>query len=146
MSILWLAQIRNESSAAQTPLKKSDFLLFKKLGFKSIRLPVAFTSFGPKAIARLFTYTTKVAKRCNTYELKLVTDYHYGRLGDNNYLTETPQTIDLWLKLTKRYKNADYSNLFFENYKELPHINPKLWKVAAYNIVTLIRRLINNKP
>ncbi|SCW85807.1 hypothetical protein SAMN03159284_05049 [Mucilaginibacter sp. NFR10] len=107
---------------------------------------MAFTSFGPKAIARLFTYTTKVAKRCNTYELKLVTDYHYGRLGDNNYLTETPQTIDLWLKLTKRYKNADYSNLFFENYKELPHINPKLWKVAAYNIVTLIRRLINNKP
>ncbi|MFS2190280.1 hypothetical protein ACCC92_26630 [Mucilaginibacter sp. Mucisp84] len=56
----------------------------------------------------------KVAKRCNAYGLKQVTDYHYGRLGDNNYLTETPQTIDLWLKLTKRYKNADYNNLFFE--------------------------------
>jgi len=26
-------------------------------------------------------------------ELRLVTDYHYGRLGDNNYLTETPQQM-----------------------------------------------------
>ncbi|RAV59167.1 hypothetical protein DIU36_06745 [Mucilaginibacter rubeus] len=82
----------------------------------------------------------KVVEQCNTYGFRLVIDYHYGRLNDNNYLTETALVIDLWLKLTKRYKNADYNNLFIEDYNELPHINPKLRKVAAYNIVTLIRR------
>lgn len=121
-------------------------MLFKKLGFKSIRLAVAFNSFGPKAIARLFTYTNKVAKRCNAYGLKQVTDYHYGRLGDNNYLTETPQTIDLWLKLTKRDKPQIIVTCFLRSNNEPPHISPKLWKVAVYNIVKLIRRLINNKP
>jgi len=137
ISILWLAQIRNESSAAQTPLKKSDFMLFKKLGFKSIKLPVAFNSFGPKAIALLFTYTTKVAKRCNAYGLKQVTDYHYGRLGDNNYLTETPQTIDLWLKLTKRYKTQIIATCFLRIIRNCPILTPNCGKLPRIILLRL---------
>lgn len=141
ISISWLEQTWNERSLAQNAIKKSDFLLLKKLGFKSIRLPVAFTSFSPAITAQLFTHIDNVVKQCGTYGFKLVIDYHYGRLGDNNYLTETPQIVDLWLKLTKRYKRTSHNNLFFEIYSEPPHINPKVWKDAAYNIVTAIRKI-----
>jgi endoglucanase len=141
ISISWLEQTWAENSLAQNAIKKSDFLLLKKLGFKSIRLPVAFTSFSPKTTARLFTYIDKVVKQCDTYGFRLVIDYHYGRLSDNNYLTETPLIIDLWLKIIKRYKSTSYNNLFFEIYNEPPHINPKVWKDAAYNIVTAIRKI-----
>ncbi|MFC0516519.1 glycoside hydrolase family 5 protein [Mucilaginibacter angelicae] len=141
ISISWLEQTWNESSLAQNAIKKSDFLLLKKLGFKSIRLPVAFTSFSHTTITQLFTCVDKVVEQCDTYGFRLVIDYHYGRLSDNNYLTETPRIIDLWLKLTKRYRSADYNNLFFEIYNEPPHINPKVWKDAAYNIVTAIRKI-----
>lgn len=141
ISISWLEQTWAENTLAQNTPTKADFMLLKKLGFKSIRLPVAFTSFSPKiTTAQLFTYIDKVIKQCDTYGFKLVIDYHYGRLSDNNYLTETPQIIDLWLKLTKRYKYTSYNNLFFEIYNEPPHISPKVWKDAAYNIVTAIRK------
>ncbi|WPU98056.1 cellulase family glycosylhydrolase [Mucilaginibacter sp. cycad4] len=75
------------------------------------------------------------------YGLRQVIDYHYGRLSDNNYLTETPQIIDLWLKLAKKYKSTSYYNLFFEVYNEPSHINPKVWKDAAYNIATATRKV-----
>ncbi|MEO3408208.1 cellulase family glycosylhydrolase [Mucilaginibacter sp. CAU 1740] len=142
ISISWLEQTWNEDSLAKNAPTKADFILLKKLGFKSIRLPVAFTSFSSKITqAQLFTYIDNVIKLCDTYGFKLVIDYHYGQLSDNNYLTETPQIINLWLKLTKRYKNASRDNLFFEIYNEPPHINPKVWKDAAYNIVTAIRKV-----
>ncbi|HEX8022839.1 glycoside hydrolase family 5 protein [Mucilaginibacter sp.] len=141
ISISWLEQTWAESSLPQNAIKKSDFLLLKKLGFKSIRLPVAFTSFSPKTTAQLFTYIDKVVEQCDTYGFRLVIDYHYGSLSDNNYLTETPRIIDLWLKITKRYKSTSYNNLFFEIYNEPPHMNPKVWKDAAYNIVTAIRKI-----
>ena len=31
--------------------------------------------------------------------------------------------------------------LFFELYNEPPHMNPQIWKDAAYNIVTAIRKV-----
>jgi endoglucanase len=142
ISISWLEQTWNEDSLAKNAPTKTDFILLKKLGFKSIRLPVAFTSFSSKITqAQLFTYIDNVIKLCDTNGFKLVIDYHYGQLSDNNYLTETPKIINLWLKLTKRYKNASRDNLFFEIYNEPPHINPKVWKDAAYNIVTAIRKV-----
>ncbi len=79
----------------------------------------------------------KVAKRCNTYGLKLVIDYHYGRLSDNNYLTETPQTIDLWLKLTKRFLRSD---------NEPPILTPNCGKMRRIILLSLSVELINNVP
>jgi endoglucanase len=118
--------------------------LLKKLGFKSIRLPVAFTSFNPKTTAQLFTHVDEVIEQCDTYGFRLVIDYHYGQLNDNNYLTETPLIIDLWLKLTKRYKGASYNNLFFEIYNEPPHINPKCRKMPHIILLPLSVKLINS--
>lgn len=142
ISISWLEQTWAKTTIPQNAPANADFMLLKKLGFKSIRLPVAFTALGPEITTpQLFIYIDKVIKQCDNYGFKLVIDYHYGQLNDYNYLTQTPQVIDLWLKLTKRYYNTRYNNLFFEIYNEPPHMNPKVWKDAAYNIVTAIRKV-----
>jgi endoglucanase len=141
VSVSWFEQTWNRNVLSQKPLTATDFKLFKKLGFKSIRLPVAFQYFNEAGIPpeKVFAQIDEVLKQCKLYEIKLIIDYHYGKLNDNNYLTETPKVITLWLNLTKRYIKESQDNLFFELYNEPPHMNPGVWKDAAYNIVTAIR-------
>lgn len=141
VSVSWFEQTWNKNVLSQKPLTTTDFKLFKKLGFKSLRLPVAFEYFTDAGIPpeKVFAQIDEVLKQCKLYEIKLIIDYHYGKLNDSNYLTETQKAIALWLKLTKRYGNESPDNLFFELYNEPPHMNPKVWKDAVYNIVTAIR-------
>jgi endoglucanase len=143
ISISWLEQTWVKNPLAGTGPTTTDFLLLKKLGFKSIRLPVAFTYFESEHIPlqNVFDRIDKVIKQCHTYGFKLVLDYHYGKINDTNYSEETPKIINLWLKITKRYKNISTNDLFFELYNEPPHMNPNVWKDAAYNIVTAIRKI-----
>jgi endoglucanase len=124
------------------PIKNSDFELLKKLGFKSIRLPVAFSYFqnNKVPVEKVFAHIDEVSRQCNKYGLKLIIDYHYGELNDNNYLTETPKIINQWLIITKRYVRESPDNVFFELYNEPPHMNPKVWKDAIYNIATAVRK------
>jgi endoglucanase len=141
VSVSWFEQTWNKNVLSQKPLTTTDFKLFKKLGFKSLRLPVAFEYFTDAGIPpeKVFAQIDEVLKQCKLYEIKLIIDYHYGKLNDSNYLTETQKAIAIWLKLTKRYGNESPDNLFFELYNEPPHMNPKVWKDAVYNIVTAIR-------
>jgi len=141
ISVSWFEQTWNKNALSQKPLTTTDFKLFKKLGFKSLRLPVAFEYFTDAGIPpeKVFAQIDEVLKQCKLYGIKLIIDYHYGKLNDSNYLTETQKAIALWLKLTKRYGNESHDNLFFELYNEPPHMNPKVWKDAVYNIVTAIR-------
>ncbi|WP_162499877.1 glycoside hydrolase family 5 protein [Mucilaginibacter terrigena] len=142
-SISWLEQTWNKDVLTIKPIKNSDFELIKKLGFKSIRLPVAFAYFQTNKVPveKVFAHIDEVLKQCNKYGFKLIIDYHYGYLDDNNYLTETPKIIDQWLVLTKRYIRESPEKVFFELYNEPPHMSPKVWKDAAYNIVTAIRKI-----
>jgi endoglucanase len=141
VSVSWFEQTWNKNVLSQMPLTTTDFKLFKKLGFKSLRLPVAFEYFNDTGIPpeKVFAQIDEVLKQCKLYGIKLIIDYHYGKLNDSNYLTETQKAIALWLNLTKRYIKESPDNLFFELYNEPPHMNPKVWKDAAYNIVTAIR-------
>jgi endoglucanase len=143
ISISWLEQTWNPDILSIKPIKSTDFALIKRLGFKSVRLPVAFAYFESDKIRveKVFTHIDEVLEQCNTYGLQLIIDYHYGKLTDTNYLTETPKIINQWLKLTKRYIRESPEKVFFELYNEPPHMNPKVWKDAAYNIVTAIRRV-----
>jgi endoglucanase len=147
VSVSWFEQTWNKNVLSQKPLTTTDFKLFKKLGFKSIRLPVAFQYFNDAGIPpeKVFAQIDEVLKQCKLYGIKLIIDYHYGKLNDSNYLTETPKVIALWLNLTKRYIKESRDNLFFELYNEPPHMNPKVWKDAAYNIVTAIRGVDKNR-
>ena len=143
VSISWLEQTWNKDILAKNGLKSTDLALLKKLGFKSIRIPVAFEYFDSEHIPveQLFSYIDNIVKQCDLYGLKLIIDYHYGNLNDTNYAAETQRVINVWLRLTKKYKNMGYDNLFFELYNEPLHMNPQIWKDAAYNIVTAIRKI-----
>jgi endoglucanase len=143
VSISWLDQTWAKDIFKDNVATKTDFELLKTLGFKSIRLPVAFVFFESKniPIENVLIHIDEVIKLCRVYGLKLIIDYHYGQINDNNYLTETPRIINTWLILAKRYKNESADNLFFELYNEPPHMNPGIWKDAVYNIVTAIRKV-----
>ncbi len=143
VSISWLEQTWAKDIINDNGPTKADFELLKTLGFKSVRLPVAFAFFESKNISADSVYgrIDKVVKLCQLYGIKLIIDYHYGELNDNNYLTETSKIINTWLKITNYYKNQSADDLFFELYNEPPHMNTQIWKDAAYNIVTAIRKV-----
>ena len=143
ISVSWLEQTWNRNVLSQKPFTTSDFKLLKQLGFKSIRLPVAFSYFenAHVPVEKVFTHIDEVLKQCKIYGFKLIIDNHYGNLNDNNYATETPKIIALWLTLTKKYIKESPDNVFFELYNEPSQISPQAWKDAAFNIVTAIRKL-----
>jgi endoglucanase len=143
ITISWLERKWNKGVLNENGLKNSDLVLLKKLGFKSIRLPVAFEYFDTEHIPdeKVFSNIDKVVKQCRLYGFKLVIGYQYGELNEKNYLSETPRISNLWLKLTKRYMGEGYGQLFFELYSEPLHMDPKVWQDAAYNIVTAIRKV-----
>jgi endoglucanase len=143
INISGLEQTWNQNILHADVINDSDFVLLNKLGFKSIRLPVAFTYFQSKHIPDevVLKHVDKILKQCKAYGFKLIIDNHYGSLNDTDYLTETPKLISLWRSLAKRYIKESPDELFFELYNEPPHMNPQIWKDAAYNIVTAIRQI-----
>ena len=143
INVSWLEQNWNNDLLTANALKTSDFVLLKKLGFKSLRLPVAFKYFESKHIPRekVFAIIDKIITQCKVYGFKLIIDYHYGELNDNNYFQETKMIIDTWLTVAKRYRKVSPNDLFFELYNEPERINPKTWNDAAYNILTAIRKV-----
>lgn len=143
VSVSWLEQTWDNNVLNENGLKSADFALLKRLGFKSIRLPVAFEYFEDERIPdeQIFSHIDNIVKTCDLYGFKLIIDYHNGSFSENNYLTETPRIINTWLKLAKRYKNVSGDKLFFEIYNEPPHMDPQIWKDAAYNILTAIRKI-----
>jgi endoglucanase len=147
VSVSWLEQTWNSNILDTVELKDADFRLLKKLGFKSIRLPVAFAYFESRGtpLAKAFARIDEVVRQCNAYGFKLIIDYHAGNLNDSNYLTETPRIINLWQQLAKRYINQSADNLFFELYNEPPHMDPQTWKDAIYNIATAVRKIDRNR-
>lgn len=142
INISWLEQTWNKDILNDTTIQRSDFVLLKKLGFGTVRLPVAFNYFDSTHVEPelVFKQIDKVLNLCKTYNLNLIIDYHYGNLKNDNYLTETPKIIDLWQKLAKRYINESADKLFFDIYNE-PVVADQIWKDAAYNIVTGIRKV-----
>lgn len=147
ISISWLEQVWNKSALDTNEINPSDLILLKKLGFKSIRLPVAFAYYESHQIPmnKVLAHVDHVIKECNRYGFKLIIDYHGGYLNDSNYLTETPKIINTWNILAKRYINQSPNTLFFELYNEPENINPQTWKDAAYNIATAIRKIDNHR-
>ena len=147
ISISWLEQTWDKNILDEAAIKPSDFQLLKKLGFKSIRLPVAFEYFqaNNSSINKILERVDEILKLCHLYGFKLIICYHSGNLTENTYQVETPKVIELWTTLSKRYINQNADNLFFELYNEPPHMNPGIWEDAANNIITAIRKIDRNR-
>ncbi|WP_175404045.1 glycoside hydrolase family 5 protein [Mucilaginibacter sp. PPCGB 2223] len=142
INISWLEQTWSRKIVSDTFVQRSDFVLLKKLGFRAVRLPVAFTYFNDKQIelTEVFKRIDLVLKLCKEYGFSLIVDYHNGNLKNDNYLTETPKIIDTWQKVAKYYIKESPDRLFFDIYNE-PVVTDQVWKDAAYNIVTGIRKV-----
>jgi endoglucanase len=142
ISISWLEQTWNPNLLDTSEIKSRDLKLLNKLGFKTIRLPVAFEYYELQHIPmeKVLERIDAVVNECDKYGFKLIIDNHYGNLNDNNYVEETQRTIKIWTLLAKRYFNRNPDNLFFEPYNEPPHMDPAIWKDMIYNIVTAIRK------
>jgi endoglucanase len=143
VSVSWLEQMWSKDILNENALQTTDFILLKKLGFKSIRLPVAFEYFESHniPIEKVLTIIDDVIKQCHVYGIKLVIDYHYGELNDNNYTAETNKITNTWSLLAQRYIDVNPDDVLFELYNEPPHMNEKTWKDVAYNIATAIRKI-----
>jgi len=143
INISWLEQIWDPHVLDTDRITKADFVLLKQLGFKSIRLPVAFEYFAAHKIPpeKVYSPIDRLMKLCVLYGMKLIIVYHSGNLNDTNYTEETRKAADLWCYLAKRYRNVSPDNLFFDIYNEPPHMDPQKWKDAAYNIVSAIRQV-----
>ncbi|MGZ3928895.1 MAG: glycoside hydrolase family 5 protein, partial [Mucilaginibacter sp.] len=122
VSISWLEQTWNNGVLDKTVIKASDFKLLKELGFKSIRLPVAFEYFQTHddSMQKVLRHIDEILRLCKVYGFKLVICYHSGNLNEKNYINETAKTIDLWTEITKKYVHESSDNLFFELYNEPP--------------------------
>lgn len=143
ISISWLEQTWNKDMLNTNGIKPSDMQLLKQLGFKTIRLPVAFRYFEKNNIPQqqVLARIDKAWALCRQYGFKLIIDYHYGDLADSNYTSATKNIINTWTVVAKKYLHTDENQLFYEIYNEPPPINPQVWKDAAYNIVTAIRKI-----
>jgi endoglucanase len=143
ISISWLEQTWNKNMLTTDGIKPADLQLLKQLGFKTIRLPVAFRYFEKSHVPQqqVLARVDKVWALCRQYGFKLIIDYHYGDLADSNYVSATKNIINTWTIIAKKYLHTDANALFYEIYNEPPPMNPQLWKDAAYNIVNAIRKI-----
>ncbi|WP_040625811.1 glycoside hydrolase family 5 protein [Mucilaginibacter paludis] len=142
INLSWLEQTWDSHILQDTSITEHDFKLLKTLGFKSIRLPVAFTHFERNNVPldSVLLRINKVLALCKKYGFNLVIDYHYGNLTNENYQAETLKITDFWQKMAKIYIKERADRLFFEIYNE-PTVDDAIWKDAAYNIVTGIRKI-----
>lgn len=147
VSISWLEQTWNNDILDKKAIKVSDLKLLKQLGFKSIRLPVAFAHFqnDDNSMQKILGHIDETLGLCRLYGFKLIICYHSGNLNDDNYLAETQKVMSLWTMLAEKYIRENPDNLFFEIYNEPPHMDPEKWNYAAYNIVKTIRQIDKNR-
>jgi len=143
VSVSWLEQTWAKDILNDGALQDTDFELLKTLGFKAIRLPIAFEYLETHnvPIQKVFSVVDNVVKQCHKYSLKLVLDYHYGALDDENYTRETQKVIGIWTEVINHYRSVSGDDMLYEIYNEPPHMNPQIWKDAAYNIVTALRKI-----
>jgi len=147
VSVSWLEQIWNNDILDKSVIKAADLKLLKQLGFKSIRLPVAFEHFQTNndSMQKALKHVDETFRLCELYGFKLVICYHSGSFNENNYSDATSEIADMWTVIAKRYIHKSPDNLFFELYNEPPHMDPNIWKNAADNIINAIRKIDRNR-
>lgn len=147
ISISWLEQTWAKDILNENALQESDFKLLKTIGFKALRIPIAFEYMEEHniPIEKVFSVVDNIVKQCHKYNLKLVIDYHYGTLNDENYTQETKKIINTWTEVVNHYQSVSEDDLLYDLYNEPPHMNPKTWQDAAYNIVTALRKIDPNR-
>ena len=122
----------------------SKLNLIKQLGFKTVRLPVAFDMYlQPNSSNFQVKLLDKLGEAYNTCEklgLSLIITYHYGKIyyGSDNRFSERDRIMWMWKQMQNKFKGMGYQNLFFELYNE-PTEERSGWKDDINYIVSGLR-------
>ena len=135
--------------------KKQDYLLSNykkvmqkveladKLGFTSVRLPVAFDNFlvsstntiNKDLINELVEIYDYVEKR----NMNLIITYHYGTLfKKENKVKEVERIADMWSQIIFDFKGRGYDRLYFGLYNE-PRVSVEDWRYAKNHLMKILR-------
>lgn len=135
--------------------KKQDYLLSNykkvmqkveladKLGFTSVRLPVAFDNFlvsstntiNKDLINELVEIYDYVEKR----NMNLIITYHYGTLfKKENKVKEVERIADMWSQIIFDFKGRGYDRLYFGLYNE-PRVSVEDWRFAKNHLMKILR-------
>lgn len=116
----------------------------KKIGFKTVRLPVAFDMFlqpnSSNLQQELVDKLGDTYNKCHSLGLKLIITYHYGKIyfGSNNRLSERDRVLWMWKQVQNKFRGFGYDEIFFELYNE-PTEERKAWKEDINFLVNALR-------
>lgn len=116
----------------------------KELGFKTVRLPVAFDMYlQPNSSNLQLQLVDKLGDAFNTCQklgLSLIITYHYGKIyyGSDNRYSERDRILWMWKQLQNKFRGMGYESLFFELYNE-PTEERSAWKEDINYIINGLR-------
>lgn len=118
--------------------------LAKKLGFKTIRLPVSFDLFLEKdqnQIEKLLLQELyQVYEYIDQQQMNLIITYHYGRLYKVvDKKAEVQRIADMWKQMIAKFHGIGNDNLFFGLYNE-PRIGEEEWNLSAKQLMKILRK------
>lgn len=124
---------------------KDDISLMAQMNMQTLRLPVCFSAWengvAPYDIdsTKYFAAIDSFLVWTNAQNMKLIIDFHHGRLSSANAATEIPRIADIWRQVAQRYASTNPEKVFFEVYNEPWDVDSTTWRTAANAFVTAIR-------
>ncbi len=116
----------------------------KKIGFNTVRLPVAFDMFlqpnSSNFQTQLLDKLGDTYNKCKALGLNLIITYHYGKVyyGSTNRYSERDRILWMWKQIQNKFRGMDYENIFFELYNE-PTEERSAWKEDINFLVNGLR-------
>jgi endoglucanase len=116
----------------------------KNIGFKTVRLPVAFDMFlqanSSNLQIQLIDKLGDTYNKCHSLGLNLIITYHYGKIyyGSTNRFFERDRILWMWKQIQNKFRGMGYNDIFFELYNEPTH-ERAAWKDDATFLVNGLR-------
>ena len=126
----------------------SKIALADKLGFTSVRLPVAFDNFlvsGTNTNTKeLIDELVEIYEYVEKRNMNLVITYHYGTLfKKENKVREVERIADMWSQIVFNFKGRGYDRLYFGLYNE-PRVSVEDWRYAKNNLIKMFKYFIQH--
>ena len=125
--------------------RKEDLELMHRLGFTTLRLPVAFNYWTSDKLPYKITETgyfaaiDSILKWAGQYHLKVIIDNHNGSLDDSvKVMQALPRVEAIWRQIASHYKYTNPDEVFFELYNEPHYISDIQWKECALQLIKVV--------
>ncbi len=140
----WLEAYWETNYPVWEKYREEDIAFLKDLGFRHIRLPVAFTLWTdttpPYTIdTTIFLLVDSVIQWCMKHDLRVVISYHHGRLGDRGS-AEFPRIMASWRQIAHWFRHTDPEYVFWDLYNEPHNITHAQWRSFVSELVDSMRQ------